>query len=196
MTYLRRGSIDKPDPGWSQGELPRDVVLGLDPSLTAYGVTIMSAHDASNYATWVIKPKMKGIKRLDHIRSFILTLLINHDVSRVVMEGYSFGSSKSQSHKAGELGAAVKLALWDAGLTLPHLMAPTSLKKFATGSGNSSKSEMLLQVFKRWDVEFDDDNAADSYALARVAYLLMGWDPDEIPKFQQECLGKLQKPEV
>lgn len=193
MTYLRRGAIDKPEPGWSKGDLPRDVVVGLDPSLTAYGVTLMSAHETDTFATWVVKPPMRGIKRLAFIRQYILTLLINHDVSRIVMEGYSYGSV-GQAHKAGELGAAVKLGLWDAGLAQPHTMAPTSLKKFATGAGNTKKSEMLLHVFKRWGVEFDDDNAADSYALARVAHLLLGFDPDEVPKFQQECLSKLGKP--
>jgi hypothetical protein len=27
---------------------------------------------------------------------------------------------------------------------------------------------MLLQVFKKWGVEFPDDNAADSYGLAHI----------------------------
>jgi crossover junction endodeoxyribonuclease RuvC len=43
------------------------------------------------------------------------------------------------------------------------------LKKYATGKGTSKKQEMLLQMYKRWGVEFNDDNAADSYALARLA---------------------------
>jgi crossover junction endodeoxyribonuclease RuvC len=42
-----------------------------------------------------------------------------------------------------------------------------TLKKYATGKGTSKKQEMLLQIYKRWGVEFNDDNAADSYALAR-----------------------------
>ena len=28
--------------------------------------------------------------------------------------------------------------------------------------------EMLMQIYKRWGIEFSDDNAADSYALARL----------------------------
>jgi hypothetical protein len=28
---------------------------------------------------------------------------------------------------------------------------------------------MLMQIYKRWGIEFNDDNAADSYALARLA---------------------------
>jgi len=46
---------------------------------------------------------------------------------------------------------------------------PMTLKKYAAGKGNAKKQEMLLQMYKRWHVEFNDDNAADSYALARLA---------------------------
>jgi crossover junction endodeoxyribonuclease RuvC len=44
-----------------------------------------------------------------------------------------------------------------------------TLKKYATGKGTSKKQEMLMQIYKRWGVEFNDDNAADAYALARLA---------------------------
>jgi crossover junction endodeoxyribonuclease RuvC len=43
-----------------------------------------------------------------------------------------------------------------------------TLKKFAAGKGNAKKQEMLMMMYKRWGVEFSDDNAADSYALARL----------------------------
>ena len=43
-----------------------------------------------------------------------------------------------------------------------------TLKKYAAGKGNAKKQEMLLQMYKRWGVEFNDDNAADSYGLARL----------------------------
>jgi Holliday junction resolvasome RuvABC endonuclease subunit len=81
-----------------------------------------------------------------------------------------------------ELAAAVKLFLYDhfngtnnyveaADVTLrtPLVVPPMTLKKYATGKGTSKKQEMLLQIYKRWGVEFNDDNAADAYALARLA---------------------------
>ena len=43
------------------------------------------------------------------------------------------------------------------------------LKKYVTGKGKGiSKSQMLLNTYKKWDIEFDDDNAADSYGLAHL----------------------------
>lgn len=191
-----RGTFTLPEPDFGEpisGE--GSYVLGLDPSLTAYGMTLMSQDDPSDWSTWVIKVKSRGTKRLTEIRQHILTRLTGLDLRYVLMEGYSFGSSKSQAHKAGELGGAIKLALWDHSLPAAHTMAPTSLKKFTTGSGNSSKSEMLLQVYKRWDVEFDDDNAADSYALARAAFYVRNPTLGEITKFQHDTLSKINAPQ-
>jgi Holliday junction resolvasome RuvABC endonuclease subunit len=44
-----------------------------------------------------------------------------------------------------------------------------TLKKYAAGKGNAKKQEMLLQIYKRWGLEFNDDNAADAYSLGRLA---------------------------
>jgi hypothetical protein len=52
---------------------------------------------------------------------------------------------------------------------------------------------MLLYVYKKWDVEFTDDNAADSYALARLvagahdlAYEKEVYDKLQDPKFREK----------
>ena len=70
--------------------------------------------------------------------------------------------------KLGELAAIVKLSLYERDKIFPLQVSPMTLKKFASGKGNSKKQEMLLQMYKRWGIEFNDDNAADSYALARL----------------------------
>jgi Holliday junction resolvasome RuvABC endonuclease subunit len=49
------------------------------------------------------------------------------------------------------------------------IIAPGTLKKFVTGDGRAKKDLMLLKVFKKWGVEFADDNLADAYSLARLA---------------------------
>jgi hypothetical protein len=52
----------------------------------------------------------------------------------------------------------------------PLIIAPTTLKKYVTGKGTGvQKNQMLLNVYKKWGVEFTDDNAADSYGLAHLA---------------------------
>jgi crossover junction endodeoxyribonuclease RuvC len=85
----------------------------------------------------------------------------------VAMEGYSFGSA-NRAHMAGELGAAVKLALYDLG-SVPLIIPPSSVKKYATGKGNAKKDLMILACYKNWGVEFSNDNEADSYCIAKIA---------------------------
>jgi crossover junction endodeoxyribonuclease RuvC len=47
------------------------------------------------------------------------------------------------------------------------MVAPTALKKFITGKGNAKKELMLMKIFKRYGLEFENNNLADAYALAR-----------------------------
>jgi Holliday junction resolvasome RuvABC endonuclease subunit len=71
---------------------------------------------------------------------------------------------------------------------------PTSLKKYVTGKGQGvPKSQMLLHVYKKWNVDITDDNAADSYALARLvsgthtlAYEKEIYDKLQDPKFREK----------
>jgi crossover junction endodeoxyribonuclease RuvC len=63
-----------------------------------------------------------------------------------------------------------------------------TLKKFAAGKGNAKKQEMLLQMYKRWGVEFNDDNAADSYALARLV------SGNGINKVETEIIEQMSNP--
>jgi hypothetical protein len=107
------------------------------------------------------------------------------------MEGYAFGSQ--MANMLGELGGMVKLTLLDFGI-YPLIVPPTNLKKYVTGKGNGiSKSQILMYVYKKWDAEFSDDNAADSFALARLvsgkhelAYEKEMYDKLQDPKFREK----------
>ncbi|MEW1675610.1 hypothetical protein AB0O47_20555 [Streptomyces noursei] len=93
-------------------------------------------------------------------------------IAVVAMEGYALGA-KFGRELAGELGAAVKLALLDdlhRPACYPLIVAPTKLKKYVTSKGTAAKAEMLLAVYKKWGVTYTDDNLADAYGLARAAH--------------------------
>lgn len=153
----------------------KDIAIGIDQSLTGFALTAVSVNDPQQYDTWVYKSPYSGVQRLNDISSWMrgkFNLLSGHRIVDVAMEGTVLAS-----HSAlvlGELAATVKLTLWHrlddttSGRT-PLQIPPMTLKKYATGKGTSKKQEMLMQMYKRWDVEFNDDNAADSYALARLA---------------------------
>jgi len=46
---------------------------------------------------------------------------------------------------------------------------PTELKKFITGKGNAKKQIIIQQVYKKYGIEFEDDNLADAFVLAKMA---------------------------
>ena len=152
-----------------------DVAIGIDQSLTGFAFTVLDVDDASRYMTWVYKSPYFGVERLIDIRKFLLD---HFDYCReqdwvitdIAMEGTVLATYAAIV--LGELSALVRLTIYDrftGDLRFPLKIPPMTLKKFAAGTGKAKKAEMLLKVYKRWGVEFTEDNACDSYALARIA---------------------------
>jgi Holliday junction resolvasome RuvABC endonuclease subunit len=86
----------------------------------------------------------------------------------VIIEGYSYGSQNM--HAVAELGGIIRYHLRKIGQS-PVDVAPTSLKKFITGSGAADKDQMLEAV-QRAGVPIVDHNMADAYGLAQLGYAL------------------------
>jgi|GEM_PF-1602318 len=146
--------------------------VGIDQSYTGFAITILN--DKGLYKTFVYKSSGQGVERLVDICYFlgeeVFEAVLN--VKDAAMEGYAYNST--MAHMAGELGATVKLEMrswfYDSEAKYPLIIAPAVLKKFITGKGTGvQKNQILLHTFKKWGVEFTDDNAADSYGLARIA---------------------------
>jgi hypothetical protein len=175
--------------------------VGIDQSYSGYAITAYDpdtgAHDVRRRG---FEPKKfgTGIDRLMAINSWLTSVLVDfrvryEGIGHIAMEGYANGA-KFGREAAGELGLVTKWTIYSVhyehGLTrYPTIVAPTALKKFITGKGTAKKNEILLGVFKRWEVDFSDDNEADSYGLARVASALDGFE--KVTQFQQEVLDAL-----
>lgn len=171
------------------------VAVGIDQSLTGFAMTALDIN-GSSYLTRVYAAPGRGIDRLQRIYDWCAGELDALQSERGVMD-VAAESPVRMSHSAlisGELWAIVRLACLH-GLGADHRgayplqVAPTMLKKYVTGKGTGvQKNQMLLHTYKRWGVEFNDDNAADSYGLARIAAQLGE------TKYEQEVLGKLRDP--
>lgn len=158
------------------GSLPKDVpvYVGIDQSLTGFAFCAISENDPKHHITWVYKSPYFGVERLADIREFLTDhfeyLKENgNDILDVAMEGTVLASQAALV--LGELSATVRLTIFDYFddyRRFPLKVPPMTLKKYAAGKGNAKKQEMLLQIYKRWGMEFLDDNAADAYALARL----------------------------
>jgi Holliday junction resolvasome RuvABC endonuclease subunit len=165
--------------GMLVSELP--VYIGIDQSYSGFAITALND---TGYKTTVYKSDKRGVDRLKDIQAYVMNVLTEYRITDVAMEGYAFGSQ--MSNMLGELGGMVKMTLHDFGV-YPLIVPPTNLKKYVAGKGQGvSKSQILLYAYKKWGVEFTDDNAADSYALAHLvsgAYSLA---------YEKEVYDKLQ----
>lgn len=169
------------------------VWIGMDQSYAGFGLTILD--EAGYFTTEVFEVKgLTGTERLlaisDHLRDVLRDARVDYALHDIAMEGYAFGSQTA--NMAGELGATVKLTTALTTSMNPLIVTPTQLKKFATGKGTGvSKSQILLSVYKTWGAEFTDDNAADSYVLAKIAVCFH--HPQYIKnRAQDEVIAKLR----
>jgi len=153
---------------WGNKNLKGTVAVGIDQSYGGFALTAID--DEDNYYTEVHKLEGTGVERLAKAKRIVIDFVLFFTVKSIAIEGYAFGSQ--MANMLGELGGTIKLALYEhftePDLAYPLVIPPTSLKKYITGKGRVDKNQILLQVYKKWDVEFNNDNAADSYGLARI----------------------------
>ena len=153
------------------------VAIGIDQSLTGFALSAVNTLNPTQHITWVYKSPYFGIERLVDIRQWLTDHFEyieeqGNVINDIAMEGTVLASQAALV--LGELSAVVRLAIYDFfeeddERRFPLKVPPMTLKKYASGKGNAKKQEMLLQIYKRWGIEFNDDNAADAYALARLA---------------------------
>lgn len=151
---------------------PSTVYLGIDPSLTGFAVTYLAQHGP--FESWVYTSKQRGVERLIDIVDWLdeknkIIIRAGHVVKDIAIEDGVFHSQSAAV--LGELSAVVRLWAWELGPIngqYPIKVPPTVVKKFATDKGNAKKNEVMLAVYKKWGVEFADDNMSDSYVIARI----------------------------
>ena len=153
----------------------KNLAIGIDQSYTGFAFAVMD-RDTGEWMCTVSKAPGSQVDRLfwigHRLEQSLNTLAKDAETIVAAMEGYAYGAQLA--NMAGELGGLVKLTLYTAldnfDAKYPYIVPPTVLKKYVTGKGTGiQKNQMLLHVYKKWGVEFNDDNAADAYALAHLA---------------------------
>lgn len=160
---------------------PPVIHVGIDPSYSAFA---MVAHvtgpkeNGHHQWLWDFSPSKAG-RAGARLRCIQATLrdafgeIHSHGrIAVVALEGYAPGRTQNRE-VMGELGGVVKMVLdEEVGDGRVFVVAPTALKKFVTGSGSAPKDNVLLQVYKKWGVEFRSNDVADAFGLMQVARAL------------------------
>lgn len=172
-------------------------VLGIDLSLTATGIAIVTA-DTSH--PWEIRNRTPRIEvrtiastgrsdatlhqrraRLQNIGDAVIAAAHGADIA--VIESPSLG----QARQGGQLD---RHGLWWLvtdrliGRGIPvATVTPAGRAKYATGKGNAGKTDVLLAVDRRYPAaEITDDNQADALVLAAMGCRHLGHPIDDMPK--------------
>ena len=178
-----------------------DIYIGIDPGSKNCAMVSWSPQ-AGLVTAWKPKPPMPtGVLRLRKLMVDIaneFTKIAAHQpggvIKLIAMEAYSMAEKYGQ-HASGEVGAAIKLAVLsmfdsDDRRGFPVLVAPQQLKKFVSGKGNGRKDMMPKEIYKRWEMDFNDPNIAEAYALARVAHAIEA-RPEGLTQFQLDVIAAL-----
>ena len=150
-----------------------EVFIGIDPSFAGTGIVILDREGK------VIREELISTKKdpnnLYDIETRMLKIIEKltfiteiPKVQVVYIEEISFGSQGSGSDQLAALNYFIRIFLLQNNF-LYFTVPPTTLKKYITGKGQCKKNLMLKEVYKRWGVDYEDDNLADAYSLSRLA---------------------------
>ncbi|MCE8052297.1 hypothetical protein HOP61_13380 [Halomonas daqingensis] len=121
-------------------------IAGIDQSLTSTGIVIVDK--GSTVAHKVIETKpcssdpLDAYQRVSRIVEAVLAMVASHGVTVVRIEGLSFASTGRATRTLAGLHHVIVHELLAHGVDV-EVIAPTSLKKRATGSGRASKEDMV-----------------------------------------------------
>jgi crossover junction endodeoxyribonuclease RuvC len=169
-------------------------VLGVDPG-TNMGVAlwdeeVLTEEDHQIGVMGEYRSEEKHMVRCaGDLASELVGLLRVHSPDFVVLEGYAHGN-KFTLVKAVTIGTVLRYFLLQ--MEIPYLeIAPTSLKKFVTGSGKGAKDQISMWVYKRWGVVSETNNIADAVGLAHFGAAL--FNRIEMPAASLEAVKAVKK---
>lgn len=169
--------------------------VGVDISLVSTGLVTIN-DDGVLVSERTIKSKPLGktptdeLVRLADIRDRIMSNM-PVDIGMVCIEGLAFGV-RNATALAQLSGLNYMLREFLHRMHVPFcIVAPTSLKKFATGRGNSDKNMVMMEVFKRWGFSASNSDTSDAFVLAQMAKGVVELG-GKYTKEQTECLTLLR----
>ena len=143
--------------------------VGLDFAYANNGVIILDEEAKILISTLIITKKPKSDEeRLTELVEKLESYLDIENTEAVYIEGLSYGSKGQAVSQLGAAHFLTRIFLWKKQINY-KIIEPTVLKKFVTGKGQCKKDLILLKVFKRFGVEFESNDLADAYSLARMA---------------------------
>lgn len=179
-------------------------VLGIDLSFSP-GVAIVDKTGLIASDSIRTKAEQPWAERVELIKDLVIRFAQNSDV--IYMENYAY-NSKFGREVLGELGGVIKWYLTLHNKEPKGLIAPTQVKKFATGRGKApavpvgeakstwAKKWMMNEVNKNFGQAFKIHDEADAFMVATIGRTLESiktglLDVNSLPKHQKAVVLKI-----
>lgn len=165
-------------------------IYGLDLSLTATGIASVTA--GSIVCSTVKDGNRTGVARLHHLLETVTEALVGADL--VVLEGPAFHAVGGHQHDRAGLWWLVYHRLWRTDIPVVVVNCK-HLKQFASGNGNASKEQVLIDTLRRFPTAaIGNNNEADALVLASMAADHYGWPLAKVTAVQRKVLSKVEWP--
>lgn len=170
-------------------------VLGLDPSLTSFGMAIADSNPIPGRPKAEVSRVRPGAKR-GHERLNMLKMRVAEKATTchlVVMEGLAMHSTGSAILDLAGLHWLIRDVLY--GLGVPYAVVPPAVRsKWLTGKGNASKDECLIAAIRRFPVaDIHGNDEADALTLAAMGLDWAGEPLVPMPKDRTELLTSVNR---
>lgn len=159
---------------------------------------------ANHTGTFAIRSKLRGPARLAEIRNRLEDIVAPESkppefrAQLVVVEGYSFGSrlNAAGAFSTGELGGVVRVLLWEWDIPFVEV-APSVVKKYATGKGNGTKEAVYAAAIRAFpELAFETNDEADAQWLYAMARDWFGSPVVKVAEHRRAVLGSVQWPDL
>jgi crossover junction endodeoxyribonuclease RuvC len=144
--------------------------MGVDPS-TYTGIIVLDG-DTVVCRKVINFPEVEGYKRLQLIAREFMRLVRMNTPRHIFIEQQIFGGKFNHAVQ-GQISALLRMSLFEYGEPW-YDVTPTTLKKWATGSGKADKKQMKSAVLAKWGFDSKSDDEVDAYAIARLGQFVVG----------------------
>ena len=120
--------------------------MGIDQSFTSSGIIILNNDDIIHSECFKTNKKANSFNRAHVITMRIKELIEEHNPDIIAIEGLAFGMRGNATRDLAGLQFVIVTYIQEVLFKEVDIISPLTVKKFATGSGNSKKEEMISHL--------------------------------------------------
>ena len=163
-------------------------VLGLDPSLTSFGLAKITPEGKVHVER--VRSRKRGHDRLNEILAHVRAWGSWCDLA--VIEGLAFGAKGNALLELAGLQHLVRHELWNLGVPYA-IVSPYTRAEYATGRAGADKDEVLAAAIRRYGhlAEITSNDTADAVIFAAIGKHRLGEPVAETPGYATALLTKV-----